>query len=85
MIDPALLRPGRFDKLLYVGPCTTSNDKVSVLAAITQKFILDKDLYLSSVADILSEDMSGADLLSICSNAWLSAVRRTVGDYKGNY
>lgn len=27
---------------------------------------------------MLNEDMTGADLYSICSNAWLSAVRRTI-------
>lgn len=33
LIDPALLRPGRFDKLLYVGPCTTTDEKIAVLDA----------------------------------------------------
>ncbi|XP_058825813.1 peroxisomal ATPase PEX6 [Topomyia yanbarensis] len=78
LIDPALLRPGRFDKLLYVGPSTTVEDKESVLQAITSKFHLSKDLTLRKIAEGLELDMTGADLYSICSNAWLSAVRRAI-------
>ncbi|XP_058452012.1 uncharacterized protein LOC131430816 [Malaya genurostris] len=78
LIDPALLRPGRFDKLLYVGPSTTVEDKESVLRAITSKFNLTKDLTLRKIAESLELDMTGADLYSICSNAWLSAVRRAI-------
>ncbi|CAG9763428.1 unnamed protein product [Ceutorhynchus assimilis] len=37
LIDPALLRPGTFHKLLYVGPCTDLESKVSVLKALTRK------------------------------------------------
>lgn len=78
LIDPALLRPGRFDKMFYVGPCITSDEKASVLAAQTKKFKLDKGLTVDQVAETLNREMSGADLYSICSNAWLAAVRRTI-------
>lgn len=84
LIDPALLRPGRFDKMLYVGPCTKNEDKVSVLEAITNKFKFEKHIQLKNVAELLNEEMTGADLYSICSNAWLSAVRRTVLNNKNN-
>ncbi|XP_018796520.1 PREDICTED: peroxisome assembly factor 2 isoform X1 [Bactrocera latifrons] len=81
LIDSALLRPGRFDKLFYVGPCTTTDDKAAVLRAQTQRFNLVKNLNLNDIAEYLKGEMSGADLYSICSNAWLSAVRRTVDNH----
>ncbi|XP_055692531.1 peroxisomal ATPase PEX6 [Lutzomyia longipalpis] len=82
LIDPALLRPGRFDKLFYVGPCMTSEDKLAVLQAQTKKFLLDKDVKLRRIAEMLKSEMTGADIYSICSNAWLSAVRRTIAGTK---
>ncbi|KAH8369824.1 hypothetical protein KR093_001065, partial [Drosophila rubida] len=81
LIDPALLRPGRFDKLFYVGPCSTADDKAAVLRAQTQRFVLGNDVDLVQIAECLKSEMSGADLYSICSNAWLSAVRRTINGH----
>lgn len=78
LIDPALLRPGRFDKMFFVGPCTTKDEKIAVLKAQMKKFNLFKGLEIAAIAEMLTEDMTGADLYSICSNAWLSAVRRTI-------
>jgi len=78
LIDPALLRPGRFDKLFYVGPCSTADDKAAVLRAQTQRFALEAGVDMDQIAERLKSEMSGADLYSICSNAWLSAVRRTI-------
>lgn len=82
LIDKQLLRPGRFDKMLYVGPCTTVEDKELVVKALTQKFNLKKELSTKKIAELIHEDVTGADLYSICSNAWLNAVRRQVKKFQ---
>lgn len=46
------------------------------------RFTLAEHLTIESIADLLNADMTGADLYSICSNAWLSAVRRTITQHK---
>ncbi|XP_063233830.1 peroxisomal ATPase PEX6 [Bacillus rossius redtenbacheri] len=78
LIDPALLRPGRFDKLLYVGASEEAATHLSILRAQTRKFALDKDVDLGQVAEMLPRHLTGADIYSVCSNAWLSAVGRRI-------
>ncbi|XP_047107036.1 peroxisome assembly factor 2 isoform X2 [Schistocerca piceifrons] len=78
LIDAALLRPGRFDKLLYVGMCEDNETKLSVLKALTRKFKLKTDVNLSDVVEQFPDVVTGADVYSVCSKAWLSAVRSIV-------
>ncbi|XP_056631650.1 peroxisomal ATPase PEX6 isoform X1 [Diorhabda sublineata] len=78
LIDPALLRPGRFDKLLYIGPCIDEASKISVLKALTRKFKLSCDVDLSAVVKICPKNITGADFYGICSQAWLFATRRLI-------
>lgn len=82
LIDKQLLRPGRFDKMLYVGPCITIDDKELVVKALMKKFNLKKDLTTRKIAELIQSDVTGADLYSICSNAWLSAVRKHVKKFE---
>lgn len=46
------------------------------------RFNLDAGLNRTTIAGLLPASMTGADMYSICSNAWLSAVRRTIGSYE---
>ncbi|GJQ78747.1 hypothetical protein Trydic_g2781 [Trypoxylus dichotomus] len=75
LIDPALLRPGRFDKLLYVGPAETAESKLSVLQALTKKFKLAENTNLEEIVTNCPENISGADFYGLCSSAWMSAAR----------
>lgn len=78
LIDPALLRPGRFDKLLYIGPCTDAQSKASVLKALTRKFNFKKSINLDEIVSLCPPNITGADFYGICSNAWSNAVRKLI-------
>lgn len=82
LIDPALLRPGRFDKLLYVGIYSDRESQLSILQAITRKFSMGEDLVLERVVDQLPENLTGADLQAVCSDAWLNAAKRVIRSYE---
>jgi peroxin-6 len=43
LIDPALLRPGRFDRCVYIGIPTAKDERVRILEALTRKFRLASD------------------------------------------
>jgi ribosome biogenesis ATPase len=45
IIDPAMLRPGRLDKLLYV-PLPTPDDRYSILKTLTRNVPITKDVLL---------------------------------------
>ncbi|CAK9831123.1 Peroxisome assembly factor 2 [Anthophora retusa] len=79
LIDPALLRPGRFDKLLYVGIHSDRESQLNVLKALTRKFTFrENGDELEKLVDQLPDHTTGADLYSVCSNAWLNAARRVL-------
>jgi ribosome biogenesis ATPase len=49
IIDPAMLRPGRLDKLLYV-PLPTHEDRLSILETVTRKLPMAEDVVLQQIA-----------------------------------
>ncbi|XP_054840451.1 peroxisome biogenesis factor 6 isoform X2 [Eublepharis macularius] len=78
LLDPALLRPGRFDKLVYVGVNEDRDSQLRVLGAITRKFKLDPSVSLLSVLDKCPAQLTGADLYALCSDAMMFAIKRKV-------
>ncbi|KAL1216565.1 Peroxisomal ATPase PEX6 [Cardamine amara subsp. amara] len=78
LIDPALLRPGRFDKLLYVGVNADASYRERVLKALTRKFKLSEDVSLYSVANKCPPTFTGADMYALCADAWFQAAKRKV-------
>ncbi|XP_055353342.1 peroxisomal ATPase PEX6-like isoform X1 [Paramacrobiotus metropolitanus] len=78
LIDPALLRPGRFDRIIQIGNPTTSKHRLQILKAITRKCSLDKSDLLEHVERRLESDISGADIYAVCADAALFAMQRLV-------
>ncbi|XP_071596044.1 peroxisome biogenesis factor 6 isoform X2 [Heliangelus exortis] len=78
LLDPALLRPGRFDKLVYVGINEDRESQLQVLNAITRKFKLDPSVNLTTILDKCPSQMTGADIYALCSDAMMCAVKRKV-------
>ncbi|KAL8912987.1 MAG: hypothetical protein Q9171_002118 [Xanthocarpia ochracea] len=76
LLDQALLRPGRFDKMLYLGISDTHGKQQRILEALTRKFSLHPNLSLARVAESLPFTYTGADLYALCSDAMLKAVTR---------
>jgi ribosome biogenesis ATPase len=85
LIDPAMLRPGRLDKLLYV-PLPSSDERYSILCALSKKIKLASDVDLYAIAhNPHANGFSGADCAALLREAGLAVLRdgvlrRTVDD-----
>ncbi len=73
MIDPALLRPGRFDRLLLVKPPDTES-REKILQIHTNAMRLALDVNISQLASDL-DGYVGADIAAICREAVMIALR----------
>ncbi|NXX21006.1 PEX6 factor, partial [Podargus strigoides] len=78
LLDPALLRPGRFDKLVYVGINEDRDSQLQVLNAVTRKFKLDPSVNLTAILEKCPSQLTGADIYALCSDAMMCAVKRKV-------
>ncbi|BGP19899.1 hypothetical protein JCM10213_008627 [Rhodosporidiobolus nylandii] len=76
LLDPALLRPGRFDRMLYLGVSDTHSAQLKIMQALTRKFKLAPDMDLAQVAEKCPFNYTGADFYALCSDAMLKAMTR---------
>ncbi|XP_075722884.1 peroxisomal ATPase PEX6 isoform X2 [Rhipicephalus microplus] len=79
LLDPAILRPGRFDQLLYVGIPSDKDSQLKILKALTRKFRFAEGLDLALVVEECPAGLTGADFYSLSSSAMVLATRRHIG------
>ena len=80
IMDPALLRPGRFDKSILIGPPDRESRK-SILGIHTRGKPLADDVDMEKLAEE-TEGCTGADISAICNEAVMNAVRRLIAKGK---
>ena len=79
LLDPSLLRPGRLDRLVYLGIPTNDDERIRVLASQLRKMKLEGDalqMARSVIQEGLPPRLSGADMSKLSSGAMLHAIRR---------
>lgn len=76
MVDPATLRPGRFDRLIYV-PEPDEKSRTQIFKIYTKNVPLAKDVSLSQLIAV-TKNYSGADIEALCREAAIHALRRDV-------
>jgi ribosome biogenesis ATPase len=75
LIDPAMLRPGRLDKLLYV-PLPTPEDRVSILKALSSNIALADDVDFEVIGmSTRANGYSGADCAALLREAGLAVLK----------
>lgn len=78
LVDPALLRPGRFDELVYVGTPDEAG-REHILGIHTARMPLADDVSLADIAR-QTERFTGADLEDVVRRAGLIAIRKQGAD-----
>jgi transitional endoplasmic reticulum ATPase len=76
MMDPAVLRPGRFDEIVEIPPAD-ARDRQEIFAVHLRGKPLAKGISAETLA-AGTEGLSGAEIASVCNKAALAAVRRGV-------
>jgi len=83
LMDPALLRPGRFDEVVLVPP-PDENARKEILKVHTGHMSLDEDVKLKELAK-KTEGYSGADIEVLCRKAGMIALHEDMNIQKVSY
>ena len=82
MIDNALLRPGRLDRIVYV-PLPDHETRLEILKVHTKEKPLAQDIVLETLVE-LTKGYSGAEIAAVCNEAAIKALEEMVTCYASN-
>ena len=76
IIDPALIRPGRFDELILV-PIPDAKTRRKIFGVHTKKMVIADDVDIDALVD-LTDKYTGADIAAVCKKAGRFALREDI-------
>lgn len=76
VLDPAIMRPGRLDQLIYI-PLPDNKSRIEIFKAALKKSPVAADVSLEALANAL-EGYSGADITEICQRSCKLAIREAI-------
>ncbi|KAI6039914.1 P-loop containing nucleoside triphosphate hydrolase protein [Pisolithus marmoratus] len=85
MIDPAMVRPGRLDKLLYVD-LPNAEERIEILRTLIRRVPLQDETVLAHTEIVIRErceGYSGADIAALVREAGVTALKRVLGSLEG--
>jgi len=74
LLDPALLRPGRFDRIIEI-PMPDDKGRMEIFKIYTRKMSLDKDVDFNKLVS-MTDGLSGADIKAIVTETGMFVIRR---------
>lgn len=80
IVDSALLRPGRFDRIIEI-PKPDAKGRKHIFEIHTKKKPLESDVNLAKVVD-MTNGYSGAEIAAVCDRAAFSALKRYINEKK---
>jgi len=81
ILDPAMLRPGRLDRLIYV-PAPDDEARLQIVKIYTKGMPLADDVNPAELTKI-TKDYSGADIAALCREAGMRVLRKSTGSELG--
>ena len=78
LLDSALLRTGRFDKMIYLGVAKTGEERIKIIQAQTRGIKLDPSVKLEEVVERIPENFTGADFSALTSESYMIAVKEKI-------
>lgn len=76
LLDPSLMRPGRFDQSVKIDVANDKSSRIQVLRAHLSKMNIDTNINIEELEKVIPQGLSGADIAGICSTARSRALMR---------
>lgn len=89
LLDDSLLRPGRFDRLIYLGISANVENQLKVVKAVTRKFEHEANVDFNYLLEAINQQFgpgrfTGADIAAFCNQGMSNALQRKVTEFENH-